>query len=78
MMSHKARRRPTWKKEPRPFKIHLIDENTGKYMETITITKNSHLMHRLTQMWGPIETEKRLRQMFFDLANKLENWHDLL
>lgn len=71
-MSKKARRRPSWKKEPRPFYINLINEETDELMDTIKIVKGSHQIRRMIRKYGPDETERRMRQGLLNMLGILE------
>jgi len=71
-MSHKARRRPSWKKGPTPFYLELIDEKTGELMEKIKIKEGANLLRELIRKVGPIEAEKHLREELFRLAGMYE------
>ena len=75
-MSKKARRRPSWKNEPRPFYINLINEETGELFETIKVKKGSYLLHNMLERYGPIVTEKRLREALMDLAERTMAKHE--
>ena len=72
-MSKKARRRPSWKKEPRPFYLHLINEETGELFETIKVKKGVNVFHNLVRTYGPHKAEEKLRQALIDLAERILN-----
>ena len=72
-MSKKARRRPSWKKEPRPFYIHLINEETGELFETVRVEKGVNVFHNLVRKYGQHNAEEKLRQAFIDLAERTLN-----
>ena len=69
-MSKKARRRPSWKNEPRPFYINLINEETGELFETIKVKKGSQILHNMLKRNGPIITEQKLRTALIEMAEK--------
>lgn len=71
-MSKKARRRPSWKKEPRPFYINLINEETDELMNTIKVVKGSHKLRRMIRTYGPVETERRLKQGLLNMLDVSE------
>ena len=71
-MSKKARRRPSWKKEPRPFYINLINDETDELMNTIKVVKGSHQLRHMIRRYGPVETERRLRQGLLNMLDVLE------
>lgn len=71
-MSKKARCRPSWKKEPRPFYINLINEETDELMDTIKVVKGSHQIRRMIRRYGPDETERRMRQGLLNMLGILE------
>lgn len=75
-MAKKARRRPSWKNEPRPFYINLINEETGELFETIKVKKGSHLLHQMVQKYGPLTTEKKLRQALLEMAERTIAKHE--
>ena len=72
-MSKKARRRPSWKKEPRPFYIDLINEETGELFETVKVKKGVNVFHNLVRKYGQTMVEEKLRQAFIDLAERTLN-----
>jgi len=72
-MSKKARRRPSWKKEPRPFYIDLINEDTGELFETIKVTKGVSVFHNLIKRYGQTMAEEKLRQAVIDYAERTLN-----
>ena len=69
-MAKKARRRPSWKNEPRPFYINLINEETGELFETIKVKRGSQLLHNMLKRNGPLFTEQKLKEALMDLAEK--------
>lgn len=72
-MSSKARRRPSWKKEPRPFYIDLINEDTGELMDTIRVTKGVNVYHNLIKKYGQTMAEQKLKQGLLDLIERTLN-----
>ena len=72
-MSKKARRRPSWKKDPRPFYIDLINEDTGELFETIKVTKGVSVFHNLIRTYGQTMAEEKLRQAVIDYAERTLN-----
>lgn len=71
-MSKKARRRPSWRKDPRPFHIDLIDEETNRRFQTVKVVKGSNKLRRMVRTYGPVETERRLVQALLNMLNVLE------
>ena len=69
-MSKKARRRPSWKNEPRPFYINLINEETGELFETLKVKKGSQILHNMVKKHGPLNTETRLRAALIEMAER--------
>jgi len=69
-MSKKARRRPSWKNEPRPFYINLINEETGELFETLKVKRGSQHLHNMVKKYGPLTTEKKLRAALIEMAEK--------
>lgn len=72
-MSKKARRRPSWKKEPRPFYIDLINEETGELFETVKVKKGVNVFHNLIRTYGQTMAEEKLRQGLIDLVERTLN-----
>lgn len=73
-MSKKARRRPTWRKNP-IFYIDLINEETGELFETLRFKKNNAMFFRMMNKLGPVEMERLLLKGMMNLANKVLNDH---
>jgi hypothetical protein len=71
-MSYKARRRPTWKKKTDSWKLDLIDENTGEYMETIRVRNGRRKILMLSKKHGWEYVEKMLRDELIRIANTYE------
>ena len=71
-MSYKARRRPTWKKKTDSWKLDLIDENTGKYMETVRVRNGRRKILMLSKKHGWDHVEKMLRDELIRIANTYE------
>ena len=69
-MANKARRRPSWKNEPRPFYINLINEETGELFETIKVKRGSQLLHNMLKRNGPLITEQKLRTALIEMAER--------
>lgn len=72
-MSSKARRRPSWKKGPRPFYIDLINEDTGELMDTIRVKKGVNVFHNLVKKYGRTMAEEKLKQGLLDLIERTLN-----
>lgn len=72
-MSKKARCRPSWKKEPRPFYINLINEETDELMETIKVKKGVSVFHNLIRTYGQTMAEEKLRQGLINLIERTLN-----
>lgn len=72
-MSKKARRRPSWKNGPRPFYIHLINEETGELFETVRVKKGVNVFHNLVKRYGQTMAEEKLRQGLIDLVERTLN-----
>ena len=72
-MSKKARRRPSWKKDPRPFYIDLINEDTGELFETIKVTKGVSVFRNLIKRYGQTMAEEKLRQGLIALIERTLN-----
>ena len=71
-MSYKARRRPTWKKKTDSWKLDLIDENTGEYMETIRVRNGRRKILMLYKKHGWEYVEKMLRDELIRIADEYE------
>lgn len=68
-MSHKARRRPSWKfkNNNRPFSIVIIEEDTDVYLDTVTIT-NGYLIRKMIRDRGKENAMSLLREAFINIA----------
>lgn len=73
-MSKKARRRPSWRKNP-VFYVHLINSETGELFETLRFKKNNAVFFRMMKKHGPEEMEKILVQGMINLADRTLNDH---
>jgi len=69
-MSKKARRRPTWRKNP-IFYIDLVNEETGEIFETLRFKKKNAVFFRMMKKHGPVEMEKLLLKGMLNLADKV-------
>ena len=69
-MAKKARRRPSWRNEPRPFYINLINEETGELFETLKVKRGAQLLHNMLKRYGPIITESKLKQGLMEMAER--------
>lgn len=67
-MSYKARRRASWKKKTDSWKLELIDEETGKHMETIRVCNGRRAVHRLVGKHGQEYVENMLRNELIRIA----------
>jgi len=73
-MSHKARRRPSWKayrKTEDAFVLHILNEEDGTHLETIRVPGLGHFGRHLIREYGQAGAEAHLRQFFIDLAEKI-------
>lgn len=70
-MSHKARRRPSWKFKNcnRPISIDIIEEETDDYIDTITIP-NGYIIRKMIRDRGKEKAMLLLSEAFINLALK--------
>lgn len=74
-MSKKARRRPSWRKNPH-FYLNLLCKDTGKLLETIRFNKGAEKMIRMLHRLGPEEMEKQLVQALENAAKRTIREHE--
>lgn len=72
-MSLKARRRPTWKKKSDSWKLELIDEETGKHMDTVRVRNGRKQVNLLMRKHGYAYVENMLRDELIRLAGFYSN-----
>jgi hypothetical protein len=71
-MSHKARRRPSWKadKNQQVFYIHLLNEEDDTLWERVCLKgRAAKNFNRLIAIYGEEETSKMAVQMLINAAN---------
>ena len=67
-MSLKARRRPTWKKKTDSWKLVLLDEETGKHLQTVRVRNGRSFVNYLARKHGNEYVENMLRDELIRIA----------